>query len=162
MTAGSVSLTGGSKKTTPPLKPKNTLSFLKDGTACVVFFPFTAELTQSEKTKIDAASRKRFFVYTCSDTPIPPGHPRIGIFEKLYPIDSIRWAVGRSTYMSSLVTKASNVMSAPGYLLSSLMDLDAKSGNDDHNSALFFVTDRAFVGDDVALCRTKSTQAVVR
>ena len=61
-------------KTTPPViaddapaGPANVVSFLDDGTACVVLFPYTPELTESEWKAIDAAHRVRFFVYACSD-----------------------------------------------------------------------------------------------
>ncbi|MDB5605087.1 MAG: hypothetical protein JWP25_1987 [Bradyrhizobium sp.] len=148
--------------TAPLLKPKNIVAFLKDGTACVAFFPYARELAALEEIEIDAACRKRFFVYTCSDAPVPPGQSGTGKFEELYPIESLHWARSRSTCMSSLVLKVSNMMSAPDTLVSSLMDLDAKSGNDDHRSTLTFVTDRPFVGDDAAWCRSEATQTVAR
>ena len=132
-------------------KPENIISFLKDGTACVVFFPFAPELTESEKKRIDAAPRMRFFVYGCSDAPMPPGVSGWKI--ENYPTKSVRWSIDRSTYMSSGVLPVPLSVVTPEALLGALMDLAAKAGNDDHPCVLMCVVDHPFVGDDVAMYR---------
>jgi hypothetical protein len=138
-------------------KPKNIIAFLKDGTACVVLFPYAPELTASEKAEIDAATRIRFFIYGCPDAPVPIGKSGIGTPDD-YPVDSLRFALERSTYASPETLQLSNTTHPRDTLVRSLMDLDAKSGNDDHRSTVTLVTEHRFAGDNVALCRAQAAE----
>lgn len=160
MTTRSAKLPDKPKKTTPPpVKAKSIIAFQPDRTACVVIFPHAPELSPSEKTKIGAASRIRFFVYGCSEIPVPSRKSPVGDFGH-FPAESLRFARDTSTCMSLQRLKAiSPTMRAPAALVSSLMNLDAKSGNDDQRSTVTFVTERRFVGDDIVAWRP---QAVAR
>jgi hypothetical protein len=133
-------------------QPSNVVSFLENGTACVIFYPYTPELTESEWEKIDAARRIRFFLYACSDAPVPPGQSGGGgKFEDYYPVASLRSAIDRSTYMCSEILPVRQ-RSRQG-LVKALMDLAAKACSDDHRCALLGVTDRPSLVDDRALYR---------
>jgi hypothetical protein len=133
--------------------PKNIISF-KNDTACVVFFPFAPELTESEKKMIDTAPLARFFVYGCSDAPVPRGVSGIGKLED-YPIESLKWAIGRraTTYISPEILDRQQPRDTPQALTKALMGLAAATCSDEHRSAVLFVTDRSFNGDDRALYR---------
>src|SRR5258705_6048845 len=81
-------------------QPSNVVSFLENGTACVVFFPYARELIKSEWERIDAARRIRFFLYACPDAPMPPGQSGGGgRFGDYYPGVNVRSAIDRTTYM---------------------------------------------------------------
>jgi hypothetical protein len=134
----------------PETRPTNVVSFLENGTACVIFFPYAPELT--EWRRIDAARRIRFFVYACSDAQVPPAQTRRrGKFDDYYPVASVRSAVNRSTYMCSELLPVRQ-RSNQG-LVKALMNLAAKACGDDHRCALLGVTDRPSLVDDYALCR---------
>lgn len=140
---------------TPQTRPTNVVSFLENGTACVIFFPYAPELTESEWERIDAARRIRFFAYACSDAQVPPGLTgRRGKFEDYYPIASMRSAVNRSTYMCSGLLPVRR-RSRQG-LVKALMNLAAKACSDDHRCALLGVTDRPSFVDDYAVYRPSS------
>jgi hypothetical protein len=132
-------------------KPKSLIAF-SNGTACVIFLPYTPELTEAEWEKIDAAHRIRFFLYAVSDAPVPPGQSGGGgKFEDYYPVASVRSAVDRSTYMCSELLPARQ-RSRRG-LVKALMSLAAKACSDDHRCAVLGVTDRPSLVDDRALYR---------
>ncbi len=133
-------------------KPKNIISFLKNGTACVVLFPYARELTQPEWDRIDAARRIRFFVYGCSDAPVPPGLSGIGKLED-YPLASLGFAIDRSTFICPEILPVQQPMRSRQGLVDALLDLDASGSNKDHRGVVTFVTDRSFIGDDWALQR---------
>ncbi|KJC37501.1 hypothetical protein UB31_35380 [Bradyrhizobium sp. LTSP849] len=136
----------------PEIRPANVVSFLENGAACVIFFPYAPELTEYEWEKIDAARRVRFFLYACSDAQVPPGGSGVGgSFEDYYPVTSVRSAVNRSTYMRAEILPVQK-RSRQG-LIEALMSLAAKVCGDDHRCALLGVTDRPSLVDDYALCR---------
>lgn len=136
----------------PETRPANVVSFLENGTACVIFFPFALELSESEWEKIDAARRIRFFAYACSDAQVPPGLTGGGgKFEDYYPVASVRSAVNRSTYMCSELLPIRQ-RSHQG-LVKALMNLAARACSDDHRCALLAVTDRRSLVDDYAVYR---------
>jgi hypothetical protein len=136
---------------TPLEKPANIISFLKDGTACVIFFPYAPDLTEPEMKRIDAARRIRFFVYG-GDAPVPPGASGIGTWED-YPVDSVKWAIDRSTYISPETLDCRQPRGTPQALVKALMNMAANACSDDHRSAVLAVTDLPFSGDNGALCR---------
>lgn len=131
-------------------KPQNLIAFCRNGTACVVFFPYAPELTKAEWDKIDAARRIRFFVYASSHAPVPPRQSSVGKFED-YPVASVQSAIDRSTYMCSEILPVQN-RSRQG-LVKALMNLAAKACSDDHRCALLAVTDRPSFVDDYAAYR---------
>lgn len=136
----------------PESRPANVVSFLETGTACVIIFPYTAELTEFEWRRIDAARRIRFFIYACSDAQVPPGQiGRRGKFEDYYPVASVRSAVNRSTYMCSKLLPVRR-RSHQG-LVKALMNLAARACSDDHRCALLGVTDSRSLVDDYAAYR---------
>ncbi|MGY4428457.1 hypothetical protein ACVWWO_000934 [Bradyrhizobium sp. F1.13.1] len=136
----------------PETRPTNVVSFFENGTACVIFFPYAAELTEAEWKRIDAAPRIRFFLYACSDAQVPPGQSgRYGEFEDYYPVASVRSAVNRSTYMCSEILPARQRSRAG--LVKALMNLAAKACSDDHSCAVLAVTDRQSLVDDYAVYR---------
>jgi hypothetical protein len=141
-------------------KPENIISFLQDGTACVVFLPFACELNESEKKRIDAARLLRFFVYGCPDAPVPQGVSGLGRFEN-YPIESLRWAINRpaTTCITPEILDSQRPRDTPQALIGALMDLAADTCGNEHRSAVLFVTDRSFAGDDRALYRPPASQA---
>jgi hypothetical protein len=129
-------------------KPTNIVSFRRNGTACVVFFPYAPELTEAEWERIDAARRIRFFVYACLDAPVPPGHSGVGKFEDFYPT-SLRSAINISTCMRSGILPVRQPMRSRQDLVDALLDLDDANGShEDDRGVVTFVTDRSFVGDD--------------
>ena len=50
-------------------KPASSLSFLEDGTAVSVLFPYRRDLTDEQLRQVEAAPRKRFLFYVASDAP---------------------------------------------------------------------------------------------
>jgi hypothetical protein len=144
----------------PHSKPQNIVTFLKDGTACVVLFPYAPKLTAADRKRIDAAQRIRFFVYARSDAPVPPAAARATKFEDHYSIENLHFALDRSTYLGASLLPLDGVegsavlqaSSAPGTLVISLMALCA--GDDHHRSTITVVTDRHF--DDAAICRPRA------
>ena len=135
-------------------KPENLIAVSRNGTACVILFPYTPELTEAEWERIDAARRIRFFLYAVSDAPVPSVPPvrcRVGKFEDYYPVASVRSAIDRSTYMCAEILPVRQ-RSRQG-LVKALMDLAAKVCSDDHRCAILGVTDRPSLVDDRALCR---------
>jgi hypothetical protein len=145
---------------TPPLVPldtsENIIQFFEDGRCAVVLLPFAPKLTESERQGIDAARRVQFFVYGCSDAPVPPGFSGIGTPED-YP--SLQWAISRATYMSPTILQVRQPMWSRQDLVRALLDLDATAGNDDHRRVLTMVTDRPFVGDDEAIFKEGNADA---
>jgi hypothetical protein len=136
----------------PETRPTNVVSFFENGTACVIFFPYAAELTEAEWKRIDAAPRIRFFLYACSDAQVPPAQPGGGgNFEDYYPAASVRSAIKRSTYMCSELLPLRQ-RSHRG-LVKALMNLAAKACSDDHSCAVLAVTDRLSLVDDYAVYR---------
>ena len=134
-------------------QPENLIAFCRNRTACVVFLPYAPELTESEWEKIDAARRIRFFLYACSDAPVPPGQSGGGgKFEDYYPVASVRSAVDRSTYLCSEILPLRQ-RSRQG-LVKALMNLAAKACSDDHRCAALAVTDRPSLVDDYAVYRS--------
>lgn len=132
-------------------KPENLIA-VRNGTACVIVFPYTPELTEAEWEKIDAAHRIRFFLYAVSDAPVPPGQSGGGgKFEDYYPVASVRSAIDRSTYVCTEKLPVQK-RSRQG-LVKALMDLAAKACSDDHRCAVLGVTDRPSLVDDRALYR---------
>lgn len=136
----------------PLTNPKNLIAFIKNGTACVVVFPYAPELTEPEKKSIDAARRVRVFVYGCRDAPVPAGHSGPSKPQD-FPMESVQWAIARATYLSSEILHVQQPRATPESLLDALLDLDSKADNDDHRCVVTFVADHAFEGDDVALYR---------
>jgi hypothetical protein len=134
-------------------KPENIVSY-KKGTAYVVFLPHAPELTEPEKKRIDTAPRARFFVYGCPDAPVPQGVSGLGTLED-YPVESLQWAISRpaTTYITPEILDSQRPRDTPQALLSALMDLAADTCSNEHRSAVIFVTDRSFAGDDRALYR---------
>src|SRR5712671_6688454 len=129
-------------------KPTNIVSFRRNGTACVVFFPYAPELTEAEWERIDAARRIRFWVYACSDAPVPPGQSGVEKFEDCYPLTNLAFGVDRSTYMCSEILPVRQPTRSRKELVDALLYIDASGSNDDHRGVVTFVTDRSFVGDD--------------
>jgi hypothetical protein len=131
--------------------PENIIS-IKNGTAFVIIiiFPCAPGLTELQKKRIDAAQRVRFFVYGCSD--MPPGASGVGSFEQ-YPVDSLRWAISRSTYIAPETIDCRHLREAPKSLIALLMAVAADACSDEHRSAVLILVDRSFNGDDFALCR---------
>ncbi|MCS3929604.1 hypothetical protein M2175_004635 [Bradyrhizobium elkanii] len=143
----------------PETRPDNIISFLENGTACVMFFPYAPELTESEWKRIDAAPRIRFFMYACSDAQVPPGQSGGGRkFEDYYPVASVRSAVDRSTYMSSEILPVRE-RSREG-LIEALMNLAVRACSDDHRCAVLTVTDHLSLVDDYAVYRPSPTVRV--
>jgi hypothetical protein len=132
-------------------RPENIISF-QNGTAFVVIFPFAPELTEPQKKKIDAARRVRFFVYGCSDTPMPSEALGLGSLEA-YPVDSLRWAISRSTYITPEILDCRHLREAPKALIAVLINLAAHACSDEHRCAVLVLTERRFRGDDRALYR---------
>jgi hypothetical protein len=124
-------------------QPENIVSFLEDGTACVVLFPYAPELTERERERIDEANAVRFFVYGCSDAPAPAGHSGQGKPQD-YPMKSLGWAIDRSTYIASEVLDGRQPRDTPQALIKALMDLAAGACSDDHRCAVLLATDRRF------------------
>lgn len=140
----------------PAPLPANVVSFLENETACVVLFPYAPDITESQWEKIDAARRIRFFLYACSDAPVPPGVSGIGTPED-YPMESVRWAISRSTCIRSVILNARQPRDTSQALVDSLLELDAKAGkNDDERCVVTYVADRPFVGDDEVLTRPQA------
>jgi hypothetical protein len=141
-------------------KPKNIVSFLKNGTACVVFFPYARELTEYEKKRIGSARAIRFFVDGSSAISGPSEATGFGTIEaypiETYPIESLRWAISKATYMCTQILDCRQLREIPSALVNALLELDAKMGNDDHRCVVSAVVARPFVGDDLAVYRPVS------
>jgi hypothetical protein len=118
-----------------------------------VFFPYTCELTKSEKKRIDAAPRCRFFVYGCSDAPVATGASGVGELRD-YPVRSFQFALDRSTHVNSGILPDQQPRDTPQALVRVLLDMDAQAGTDDHRCAVTMVVDRPFAGDDLVLYRS--------
>jgi hypothetical protein len=150
----------------PRTQPKNVVTFLKDGTACVVLFPYAPKLTAADRKRIDAARRVRFFVYARSDAPVPPTATDIGkTFEDHYAMENIRFAIDKSTFLGCSLPMGSvegsavlQASSTPATLIRALMDLDA--GTDGHRRTVTIVADRHF--DDVAIGRPRARVKAAR
>jgi hypothetical protein len=140
-------------------KPENIVSFLENGMACVVFFPGARELTEDERKRIDAARVIRFFIYGFSDAPVPPGFSGTATLED-YSVESLGWAIRRSTYIHSKILQDWPPLGAPQALINALLDVDAKAGTDDHRCVVTVVADHQFVGHDDVLYRPAASQSV--
>jgi hypothetical protein len=137
-------------------KLANIVSFINDGTACVVFLPFANELTERQKKRIDAARVIRFFVHLEIDEPLPPRFAGPSALNA-YSVKSLGWAVGRSTYVHSEILPDLPPVSAPQILIKALLEADALAGTEVHRGVVTIVAPRPFTGCQDAICRPSPT-----
>ncbi|GLR91308.1 hypothetical protein [Bradyrhizobium iriomotense] len=82
-----------------PEKPANRITFLEDGTACLLVLPFARECTDDEQRTFETAPRARIFLYACGDAPVPEGVSRPSSIYDL-PRTTLSWAVRKATFIA--------------------------------------------------------------
>jgi hypothetical protein len=137
----------------PLERGENLITFLDDGTASVVLFPFARELTEPERKRIRAACGAHVFVYACRDAPVPECISRPGTIND-FPICSLRWAIGNATLLNIGILDVRQSDSTRDDLAKVLLDLDAKDETGDHRFIVTLVADHGFdVGEYISLHR---------
>jgi hypothetical protein len=123
-----------------PEKPANSLSFLEDGTAVGLFYPYRCDLTDEQFRLIEAAPRKRLLFCVASDSPMPQVLQHPPSLDDL-PVQTIRWAFARATYVEVVLLDARKPESTQEEFVTLVLDRIDKKMAREHPFLIVFLTD---------------------